>query len=77
MTNRWRNKLNDDPLPWLLESNTYTKLFNEQCEVARESGSEGEGNKVILKKEVSSTSLQNPSDPDATYGHKGTDIRDL
>ncbi len=47
------------------------RLFNEQCEVVRESGSEGEGNKVILKKEVSSTSLQNPSDPDATYGHKG------
>ena len=47
------------------------RLFNEQCEVVRESGSEGEGDKVILKKEVSSTSLQNPSDPDATYGHKG------
>lgn len=47
------------------------RLFNEQCEVVRESGSEREGDKVILKKEVSSTSLQNPSDPDATYGHNG------
>ena len=37
----------------------------------RENGGEGEDDKVILKKEVSSTSLQNPSDPDATYGHKG------
>jgi len=47
------------------------RLFNEQCEVVRENGSEGECDKVILKKEVSSTSLQNPSDPDATYGRKG------
>ena len=45
------------------------RLFNEQCELERDS--EEGGNKVILKKEVPSTSLQNPSDPDATYGHKG------
>ena len=42
------------------------RLLGEQCEVVRENE-----DKVILKKEVSSTSLQNPSDPDATYGHKG------
>ncbi|MFH1623855.1 MAG: transposase, partial [Pseudomonadota bacterium] len=47
------------------------RLFNEQCEVVRENGGEEKGNKVILKKEVASTSLQNPSDPDATYGRKG------
>jgi len=47
------------------------RLFNEQCEVVRESGGEGEVDRVILKKEVSSTSLQSPSDPDATYGHRG------
>ena len=25
MTNIWKNKLNDDPVPWLLESNSYTR----------------------------------------------------
>jgi hypothetical protein len=47
------------------------RLFDEQCELVRE-GEESE-EKVILKEKdkISSTSLQNPSDPDATYGHKG------
>ena len=46
------------------------RVFEEHCKV---SGNEGE-KKVQVKpaKEVPSDSLQNPSDPDATYdGHKG------
>lgn len=46
------------------------RVWSEQCEV-REEGGEA---KVVVKeaKQVPSTSLQNPSDPDATYdGHKG------
>jgi hypothetical protein len=44
------------------------RLLEEQCEIT-----EGGVPKVILKnpKDISSESLQNPSDPDATYGHKG------
>lgn len=44
------------------------RLLEEQCEI-----SEGDEQKVILKdpKEISSESLQSPSDPDATYGRKG------
>ena len=44
------------------------RLLEEQCEVE-----EGESLKVLLKnpKDISGNSLQNPSDPDATYGHKG------
>jgi hypothetical protein len=44
------------------------RLFEEQCRI-----SEGNEQKVILKdpKDISSESLQNPSDPDATYGRKG------
>jgi hypothetical protein len=47
------------------------RLFAEQCRVEQASGSDPI---VVLKdpKEVSSGSLQNPSDPDATYNaHKG------
>ena len=55
------------------------RLFEEQCEVeAPEKDAEGDGDKtpprVAVKKpkDVASDSLQNPSDPDATYcGHKG------
>jgi hypothetical protein len=46
------------------------RVLEEQCHVS----GEGDGAKVELKdpKEVSSDSLQNPSDPDAGYsGHKG------
>jgi hypothetical protein len=44
------------------------RLLEEQCEI-----SEGDEQKVILKdpKDISSESLQSPSDPDATYGRKG------
>ena len=44
------------------------RLLSEQCEVA-----EGSAAPVVLKMpaDVSAESLQNPSDPDATYGHKG------
>ena len=47
------------------------RLLEEQCEVIEENQEE----KVQLKpaKEIDCTSMQNPSDPDATYdGHKGT-----
>ena len=46
------------------------RMFGEQCVVEKSD----DATKVIIKpnKEVSSQSLQNPSDPDATYcGHKG------
>ena len=44
------------------------RLLKEQCEISK-----GTQPKVRLKaaKEVGSDSMQNPSDPDATYGHKG------
>ena len=44
------------------------RLFEEQCQM-----SEGLPEKVIVKesKEICADSLQNPSDPDATYGRKG------
>ena len=48
------------------------RLLSEHCQVERGGGSGG--GKVTLKdqNQVSGTSLQNPSDPDATYnGHKG------
>lgn len=48
------------------------RVFSEQCRVEREARS-GE-RKIVVKAncEVESDSLQNPSDPDATYdGHKG------
>jgi len=50
------------------------RVFNEQCELKENTAIEGRT--VIAEpkpaKEVSSDSLQNPSDPDATYdGHKG------
>ena len=46
------------------------RVLDEQCNVQND----GNGRKVTIKKpkEISSDSLQNPSDPDATYsGHKG------
>jgi hypothetical protein len=53
-------------------------LFEEQCEVETPKkdaeGKEGKAPRVALKapKEVAADSLQNPSDPDATFsGHKG------
>jgi hypothetical protein len=48
------------------------RLLNEQCSV--EQNKETPGQRVLIKpnKEVPSDSLQNPSDPDASYdGHKG------
>ncbi len=44
------------------------RLLEEQCEIIP-----GDGEKVLLKEpqNISSESLQNPSDPDATYGRKG------
>jgi len=44
------------------------RLLEEQCVIT-----EGDAPKVMLKdpKDISSESLQSPSDPDATYGHKG------
>lgn len=57
----------------VLEMNSYkllVRLFNEQCVTE----TTGKTTSVVIKanKEVSSDSLQNPSDPDAGYcGHKG------
>ena len=48
--------------------NQLKRIVNEQCDVSED------GSSVVVKpaKEIRSDSLQNPSDPDATYsGHKG------
>lgn len=47
------------------------RLFTDQCEVAPGDGLEEE--RVILRKgkDIPTGSMQSPSDPDATYGHKG------
>lgn len=48
------------------------RLFDEQCVVEKSEREETPRVKVKAPKEVASDSLQNPSDPDATYsGHKG------
>lgn len=50
------------------------RVFNEQCELAENTGMKDRPVVAEPKpaKQVSSDSLQNPSDPDATYdGHKG------
>ncbi|RAM03221.1 hypothetical protein DO021_03835 [Desulfobacter hydrogenophilus] len=47
------------------------RVLNEQCNLVNDPQG---GQKVDIKppKKISSNSLQNPSDPDATYsGHKG------
>ncbi len=52
----------------MVEYGLLERVLEDHCEV------ENEGEKVIVKepKAIPSTSLQNPSDPDATYdGHKG------
>ncbi len=47
-----------------------SRVFSEQCDVVTEQGQETVS--VKEPKQVASDSLQNPSDPDATYsGHKG------
>lgn len=49
-----------------------TRLFNEQCRVNEEPETGERWAEVKANKEVPSSSLQNPSDPDAGYdGHKG------
>ncbi len=48
------------------------RVFKEQCRISERSCGEDNEVVVIPAKEVSSDSLQNPSDPDASYdGHKG------
>jgi hypothetical protein len=43
------------------------RLYADQCEPPADEAPEA----IELKEKPSSTSLQSPSDPDATYGHKG------
>jgi hypothetical protein len=43
------------------------RLFDDQCEMPAEEKPE----RIELKERPASSSLQSPSDPDATYGHKG------
>jgi hypothetical protein len=50
---------------------TMVRVLKEHCEIKEEEGSPAEIT-VKASREISSDSLQNPSDPDATYnGHKG------
>jgi len=52
--------------------NALVRVLNDQCRVTQEQDDQPEGVEVKSPKEVSSASLQNPSDPDAGYsGHKG------
>lgn len=66
-------RFQDSPEVTSLHSyHTLLRVFKEQCTITE--GSDNEPLEVSLKapKEVSADSLQNPSDPDATYdGHKG------
>ncbi|MDD2238053.1 MAG: transposase, partial [Kiritimatiellae bacterium] len=54
-------------VPKISEMNTYkdmVRVFEEQCEVV--------GDQITIRKHTGSRTMQNPSDPDATYdGHKG------
>ena len=52
--------------------NTLLRVLKDQCCVTEEKDDQPAGVEVKSPKEVSSASLQNPSDPDAGYsGHKG------
>jgi hypothetical protein len=52
--------------------NTLVRVLKDQCRVTEEQDDQPAGVEVKSPKEVSSASLQNPSDPDAGYsGHKG------
>ncbi|MHB9099310.1 MAG: transposase [Syntrophales bacterium] len=52
--------------------NTLVRVLKDQCRVTEEQDNQPAGMEVKSPKEVSSASLQNPSDPDAGYsGHKG------
>jgi len=63
------DRFQGDPQVTKLEAyRLMVRLLEEQCEVE-----EAEAPQVALKnpKDIPGVSLQNPSDPDATYGHKG------
>jgi hypothetical protein len=61
---------NDEAVTRMASYRMLQRLLSEQCEVK---GEDGEGRvEVKPPKEIRSDSLQNPSDPEATYdGHKG------
>jgi hypothetical protein len=48
------------------------RLFNEQCELKKDSPSNEELFKVQIKRKPDGETLQSPYDPDASYGHKGS-----
>jgi hypothetical protein len=62
----------DDPqVSSLYSYRTMVRVLKEHCEIKEEEGGPAEI-KVKPSREIPSDSLQNPSDPDATYdGHKG------
>jgi hypothetical protein len=48
------------------------RVLREQCTVEEDAGTKAKTVRIKPNKEIASDSLQNPSDPDATYcGHKG------
>ena len=52
--------------------NLLCRLLREQCTVEEDAGTKGKTVRIKPNKEIPSDSLQNPSDPEATYcGHKG------
>jgi len=62
----------NDNVKSLHSYNTLLRVLKNQCRVTEAKDDQPEAVEVIPPKEVSSDSLQNPSDPDAGYsGHKG------
>ncbi|MBW2664181.1 MAG: transposase [Deltaproteobacteria bacterium] len=51
------------------------RLFQEQCEIKKDSNSDtskGDDKKIKIKKKTQGETLQSAFDPDASYGHKGS-----
>ena len=46
------------------------RLFNEQCKVVENNGTDT-AKQIKVKKKSKGETLQSPFDPDASYGHKG------
>lgn len=62
----------EEPVTGMHSYQLLVRLFNEQCRVEQTDADQAPKVSVKPNKEVPSDSLQNPSDPDASYdGHKG------
>lgn len=62
----------DEAVAGMSSYKVLVRILREQCTVEEDTGTKGKTVRIKPNKEISSDSLQNPSDPDATYcGHKG------